>query len=516
MAPPDFPTTLPRPRPLEWWIDRPQIINIFKECTPKILVYADGGDFTATGDFGLKSFVDTLKATTIHGMTPIIETAHIGADPDADHPSFTFSDASFSIRKYDVLFLFAFSSGSAKAESDGEIQAIIKFMEAGGGVFGTGDHSTLGRRLCGNIPRIKSMRYWDTPDVPSASGTDRLTTNHPGSNNQYEFNDQADDVPQRLYPAYYPDPDDPTNNSLSKPHYLLQHPTKQIIEVLPDHPHEGECVVPSNLGDTFVLDGETRDEYPGGVTPELVAMSMSAGGGFSSKQPVIPRAFGAVGAYDGHEADVGRVTVDATWHHFVNVNVVPTFATNTDAYDRVQTYWRNHAEWLMPKKVRRCLRWPLIVTMLDRFPLRENLPDLRELAEKDVRKVAEIGASARETAARAFSPAALAEFESDLLNLSQDKLTQKLDITAKMGAQQEFGRRLLPRRFLRNVALGAGVVAIDRVVCDATDPAKAIEKAGGMDGLEKLATEEVGKALRATAALLLEGLTEVEGFCRSL
>jgi len=198
-------------------------------------------------------------------------------------------------------------------------------MQDGGGVFATGDHSVLGQRIGGQLPRVKRMRYWDQPDVPTPNMPDRLTTNHPGADNQYSFGDQSDATPQRLYPKYYYDPLTPNNFALSKPHYLLQHPTKLIIEVFPDHPHEGECVEPSSLTTTFSLDGNTLDEFPESVpgtrpAPEIIAKSMSAGGGFTGKHPVSPREFGAICAYDGHDADVGRIVTDATWHHFININ----------------------------------------------------------------------------------------------------------------------------------------------------------------------------------------------------
>ena len=34
-----------------------------------------------------------------------------------------------------------------------------------------------------------------------------------------------------------------------------------------------------------------------------------------------PRAFGVIGAYDGHQGGVGRIAVDSTWHHFININI---------------------------------------------------------------------------------------------------------------------------------------------------------------------------------------------------
>src|SRR5258708_34238697 len=43
---------------------------------------------------------------------------------------------------------------------DGEIAAIAAFMAAGGGVFATGDHDSIGSEMCGHIPRVRAMRSW--------------------------------------------------------------------------------------------------------------------------------------------------------------------------------------------------------------------------------------------------------------------------------------------------------------------------------------------------------------------
>ena len=47
-----------------------------RECTPRILVVADGLDFNASNDFGLSEFIATLHTTKIHNHTPIITTTY--------------------------------------------------------------------------------------------------------------------------------------------------------------------------------------------------------------------------------------------------------------------------------------------------------------------------------------------------------------------------------------------------------------------------------------------------------
>jgi hypothetical protein len=78
------------------------------------------------------------------------------------------------------------------------------------------------------------------------------------------------------------------------------------------------------------------------------------------KGPLNPRTFGAIRAYDGHRASVGRVVVDATWHHFFNINLTGELGdpgpiknlgflatpAGQAAFADIKTYFRNIAVWL--------------------------------------------------------------------------------------------------------------------------------------------------------------------------
>ncbi len=89
-------------------INRDTIISLYKECQPRVLVVTDTLNFDPAQGFGLTQFVNTLKASTIHGMTPKVITASRSADPNADIPNFDFTDANkgLVISRYDVVFLF--------------------------------------------------------------------------------------------------------------------------------------------------------------------------------------------------------------------------------------------------------------------------------------------------------------------------------------------------------------------------------------------------------------------------
>jgi hypothetical protein len=467
------------------------IISLFKECTPKILVMTDGLRFTAT-DFGLTDFVDTLKASTIHGITPIVKTA-LRTAGTADHPSFTFTSTSFSKSKYDVLFLFgSYGGGSLPAA---EIAVIETFMDAGGGVFATGDHANLGKYLCGSIKRVSEMRRWTGP---SAGGTDRISTNDPGTNNSFEFGDQSDAIAQKIYPAYYT-----TNGGAvaSEPHFLLQHPTKNIIEVLPDHPHESECIVPASVADPAIW---PKDSVGGDVAPELVALSMSYGGAFPGKAAIsAPRSFGAIGAYDGHETEdcVGRIAVDATWHHFINVNLIasgagPGISANADAYDRINTYFRNIADWLMPKKVRRCLRWPIFLSAAKLYPLGEFLME-HEDRKPSLESTIELGKELRATLRRFMSSAEVNQLEDDLLDLANPRLKYRLrKFKESRKLQDAVAKDFITEDLYRSVSAGAAICAAAKMLKGGENLAANFNKMDGEKGLEAHCKEQMNEMLR--------------------
>ena len=360
----------------------------FRECTPKILVVTDNLNYAPANDFGLTEFVATLRGTTIHSMTPIVITARFNPNPmaalsydaAAQHiDNFKFTDGTHGVTRsrYDVVFILSINgaSGPGLANEAGALATVTAFMQAGGGVFATGDHDDLGAGMCMHIPRVRNMRNWtNTPPqkVPSFGGWDRLTTNLPGSNDEYEFADQSDKLPQRLYVNYRSNA-----GGFGVAHPLLQIPSSvRAVEVFPDHPHEGECIVPTDL--TTKLPDGTTDEWPaasgGRVAPEIVAVTMSHGDAFPGKDAVMPRSFIAICGYDGHVTNVGRVVTDATWHHFVNINIKPGMSAlaGRDLSD-IKQYYVNLATWLMPKNVRHCRRFPWILSEMLRFPLFEEL-----------------------------------------------------------------------------------------------------------------------------------------------
>jgi hypothetical protein len=383
--------------------ERELVLKVFRECQPKLLVVTDSLSFRPDQDFGLTQFIETLASSPIHGMLPeVTRASRAGASP-ADLPGFRFDDPKVGLLKsrYDVVFILGFDGQFTNPIDQSEVDAIATFMQAGGGVFATGDHEDLGAAISKDIPRVRDMRFWTT-GTPNIRSDKRLSTNMSAGNEVEDFVDQSDLIPQNLYPNFRTRAGNP--GVLGKPakaHPLLQLPATRavpfpVLEVFPDHPHEGECHLPNNLASQFTLAGVKVDEWPaataggGRVNAEAVAMTMSHGTGFptgptGAKEALLPRAFMAICAYDGQLANVGRVVTDATWHHFVNINLdgagsslsalqVPgSPPTDSPALARIRQYYRNLATWLMPKNTRRCLRFPHLLGELVKFPLFEEL-----------------------------------------------------------------------------------------------------------------------------------------------
>ncbi len=388
----------------------------FHRCTIEVLVVADSFLYFNDEDFGLSDFLSIMQASPARVRFNITK-AHRG-NPSAERlagatPNFKFTDE--GLARFDQVWLFA-------AETDGslepsEVLALTLFMQDGKGVFATGDHENLGVAMCGEIPRVRSMRKWYWPEpgplgeprAPDGSTARRHDTNRPGRNGTFSFDDQSDSIPQQTIPKVYVRR---ISSSLSEkyPHPILCGP-HGIINVLPDHPHEGDCIVPAVVDRQLEVGPEdakvTITEYPVDalgrrVLPEVISVSEMLPGAASDKPPIPGGRFGAIGAYDGHRVNLGRVVVDATWHHFININLTGD-AGNPDAekavgflhaqslpvgsaerlrierdYAQIRAYFHNIGTWLAPESKQACLnRWALR-WVAKSYPLLEELATLRD------------------------------------------------------------------------------------------------------------------------------------------
>jgi hypothetical protein len=332
--------------------------------------------------FGLSEFIATLASSTSQFTRVFVTKAHRDTDvrgaADIEHFRFDQHDLS----RYDEIFLFGVAGPGETdaAMTDAELAALATFMNGGGGVFATGDHEDLGVMLNGRVPRVRSMRkwYWPNPGplgepvAPPALGTGRIETTQPGHGETFlHFDDQSDDIPQPLTLRWYYQR---INLFFDRryPHPLMCGPNG-AIKVAPDHMHEGEVIEPWDTGATLTFAGQNFVEYPAGPNgdtplPEIVAWGRvlaetdtSTEGAHTGDPGNVAqaRSFGVVGAYDGHRANVGRVAVDSTWHHFFDINLIGdpvapfpktqgfnASAPGVQALEDIKSYYRNLATWL--------------------------------------------------------------------------------------------------------------------------------------------------------------------------
>jgi hypothetical protein len=439
------------PQELYPWLLRP--------CRVSVLLVTDGGLDFSQRDFGLSTFVTVLQQAARHYVEFELTLAHLqeGVPDDAvmqgapgiarSIKGFRFDEsAHFTPTMYDQVWLFGietnFHSGAyqhrfanqatypADRLSDSELKSLSEFMNGGGGLFATGDHGLLGRCLCGSVTRARSMRLWASTsgdpqvDEVSMGGQRRNDTNRIGRDAGTQFNDQSDDIPQRIQPVLYRRRISPFIEARF-PHPLLCGP-EGTLDVLPDHPHEGECVKPTDLTQTYPFDGSP--EYPpptgGGnpLEPEVIAHSTVPAGNNSdgTKTATQPHSFGAISAYDGHRVGIGRVVTDATWHHFVNINLVGVVGLpdNTvkgrgflaspegEAHlENIKAYYRNIVVWISSASSHNCFRRKLLWGLLYQHRIMEAVlatPDL-SLREANVSLLYELGTHARDVLGRVAS-----------------------------------------------------------------------------------------------------------------
>jgi hypothetical protein len=341
---------LPRPFPPFKW-ELPVFPDLrWGPAQIKILIVSDGSSYDTGSGFSLgialQDAFDPLNGehpsyarfmftkahrTTTSGVTPGFE-------------DFRFNPG--SLDGFDELWLFGFTPGTPYLSST-EVATIEKFMDDGGGVLAMGDHEDLGLGLCGGIKRIRSMRKWWFQSPPPPAGMLQAPDNADLTRNDTQQpplpGSESDGIPQPIYPNYryvYPFWR-PWWQRQKYPHPLLCGP-RGAITVLPDHPHEGDCIIPDSM---------FAEEYPGGVPVEIIARGRNVVGRNKGGNVISdPREFGLIGVWDGHNPDAsqGRVVVDATWHHWFNVNLFGLRLENGDEYKDVLAYFRNVAIWLAP------------------------------------------------------------------------------------------------------------------------------------------------------------------------
>jgi len=404
-------------------IDRGDLVikPFLAPCRVKILLVADGvnGGFVNVTYgrlyFSLSALCEVLEHSPDWWVRYDLTKMHRQTDPlgAADKNDFRFTDKDFNINEYDQIWFFGARTNFNDSQrlSDAELAIVARWMdEKQGGVFAVGDHADFGASLCGRIPRVATMRKWaPAQSPPSPTGPDRHDTLVRGHDNFYNFNDESDDIPMKVRLRRYPLWSTSPFQRRWAPHPVLCG-KKGPIDILPDHPHEGEVIEPTNGTATFGFGSYTnKPEYPEvnghREMPHIIAWARVQGdhtegrsgqpGTDRNKGPANAKEFGAVGAYDGHLGNVGRVVVDSTWHHWMDVNLIgrPRTGDQIDpvddddpkafgfeysadgkaAYARIKEYFLNVAKWLAAPAKQNCMftraTWGIVV----RYPLAEQL-----------------------------------------------------------------------------------------------------------------------------------------------
>ncbi len=360
--------------------------------TVRVLIVADTS-VSFTTSFGVGKVIDLIRANVDGYVRFDVDLARLGVQgstllvdstpgaKEAKYTNFRFSsqvNGDHVLDDYDEVWCFGFAPGNDGSSDDGNISSspyastdqdlavLTQWMNAGGGVLAMGDHHYLGAAMCGSIPRVRSMRRWSNAQgVPPINGPERLDTHRPQNPAQDPSIDptpdvipsgaQSDDVPQvidwKRYSVWAPF----IFERRYRPHPVLCGGDLGVIDVLPDHAHEGWIYEDHeiDLGATYSFAGTSGDEYPsaGGAqpSPEVIAWANTLPDPpyNHAKGPAPARRFGVIGAYDGDAVDVGRVLVDSTWHHWMDINLNGLDAESPDTeFQKIARYFRNCAVWL--------------------------------------------------------------------------------------------------------------------------------------------------------------------------
>jgi hypothetical protein len=348
--------------------------------------------------FGLTHVLAALSQSTAPTIT--VTKAHRQTDPGSSDPTivnnFVFNEN--LVASYDVIWLIGctpwnYGEGDPPGVSNPvadeqnyvstnisaqEVANITAFMNAGGGIFATGDHGSFGAAIAGQVPRVRLMRPWFVTEDPTTSAPPAITdvgtqvsristvqpnpfygildkqaveltqpqndaTLPPSGNEATDipFENQSDDIPTPITAKRYIEPvlfpDGGRGVEFNVPHPLLDLGALGVLDHMPDHMHEGKVALAEGYATATLPDGgyefpELSSDHAqplpeiiatGTSMPEEIWIAYGASTGFSGDtHPGFSGSYGVVGAYDGQPLGVGRIAVDSTFHHFFDVNLI--------------------------------------------------------------------------------------------------------------------------------------------------------------------------------------------------
>ncbi|MDX1669901.1 MAG: hypothetical protein R3194_10815, partial [Limnobacter sp.] len=343
--------------------------------------------------FGISSVIDLLRNTTVGCMKFKVDIAlrsnesfSVVANPlptQANYRGFRFNSVDNGadvIDKYEQIWCFGFKPSNSGSLNDAEIdqpfalpatnaelEKLDEWMSVKkGGLFGTGDHHFLGASMCRKIPRLGTMRRWTNADgVPPIRTANRIDTLRPPApvadyaaggprfldNTPHQGDLTVQPVQWKRWQSVYW----PFKFRRSRPHPVLCHPSLGPIDVMPDHAHEGLCVPNPDLSARKQFNDEL--EYPNHISggskpePEIIAWGSNLSSddwNFEKGEQPARNNNPMIAVYDGHQAGVGRVATDSTWHHWMDVNINSIKAADNNDWKKISRYFINLAVWLNP------------------------------------------------------------------------------------------------------------------------------------------------------------------------
>lgn len=403
--------------------------------------------------FGISSVIELLRTTQVGCMKFRVdialrsnETFSINTNPADTEPKYrgfrfdSVDDGDDILDKYEQVWCFGFkpnNSGSADDSiidqsfalpaADDELDKLDEWMTAKkGGLFGTGDHHFLGASMCRRIPRLGTMRRWTNADgVPPIGTEDRIDTLRPpppesdfvagGPASLGNTPHQGDLTVQPIKWVAWKSIYWPFLLRRKRPHPVLCHPELGPIDVMPDHAHEGLCVVSPDL--TANKQFNSQAEYPDSTSgsakpaPQIIAYGSnldSDNWNFVKGEQPGRSNNPMIAVYDGHDAGVGRVATDSTWHHWMDVNINNIKAADNDDWKKISRYYINLAVWLNPPGYStKCLYLSVIASQF-------QYPGFQEYHAKA--SVLELGVALREHLILAYGPCWVTERIFDILS----------------------------------------------------------------------------------------------------
>lgn len=364
-----------------------------KTCVDILIVVDTEISTSPSNSFGIASVIELLRSSQVGCMKFRVDIAlrsneafSVVASPTPIQPryrGFRFNSASGGvdvIDKYEQIWCFGFKPNNSGSADDAQIDAVNALPASNaelnkldqwmkdkkGGLFGTGDHHFLGASMCRKIPRLGTMRRWTNADgAPPIGGVNRIDTLRPpppvanfqsgGPSSLGNGPHQGDLTVQPIRWVAWKSVYWAFGLRKKRPHPVLCHPTLGPIDVMPDHAHEGLCVPSPNLGANKKFKAEL--EYPNATDggpkpePEIIAFGSNLGSdnwNFSKGPQPARNNNPMIAVYDGHRAGVGRVATDATWHHWMDVNINTIRAADNNNWKKISRYFLNLAVWLNP------------------------------------------------------------------------------------------------------------------------------------------------------------------------